>query len=75
MGISTEPSDSEAGSFPVDRKSSLTATSSGSKAAETREYNNHQNNMATIADDDDRLLVRIGYTPVRSLQNVSSGKR
>lgn len=21
--------------------------------------------MATIADDDDRLLVRIGYTPVR----------
>jgi hypothetical protein len=22
--------------------------------------------MATIADDDDRLLVRIGYTPVRS---------
>jgi hypothetical protein len=24
-----------------------------------------QSSMATIADDDDRLLVRIGYTPVR----------
>ena len=26
--------------------------------------------MATIADDDDRLLVRIGYTPVWSLLDV-----
>ena len=26
--------------------------------------NRNRNDMATIADDDDRLLVRIGYTPV-----------
>lgn len=26
--------------------------------------NNRNRNMATIADDDDRLLVRIGYAPV-----------
>jgi hypothetical protein len=40
-------------------------TTSQSKAAEVGQHQHqHQNAMATIADDDDRLLVRIGYTPV-----------
>jgi hypothetical protein len=38
-------------------------TTSQSKAAEAG-HPQHHNIMATIADDDDRLLVRIGYTPV-----------
>lgn len=37
------------------------------KKAEQRLKNNKPDIMATIADDDDRLLVRIGYTPVCSL--------
>jgi hypothetical protein len=32
-----------------------------------RPENQSRNTMATIADDDDRLLVRIGYTPVHAL--------
>lgn len=41
--------------------------SNRSKAAEAGGFSHNQSIMATIADDDDRLLVRIGYTPVRSL--------
>lgn len=42
-------------------------TSNISKAAEAAAERQHQSIMATIADDDDRLLVRIGYTPVHPL--------
>jgi len=35
-----------------------------SKEQEAAGANSHRTVMATIADDDDRLLVRIGYTPV-----------
>jgi hypothetical protein len=35
-----------------------------SKAAEENSLSQNQQTMATIADDDDRLLERIGYTPV-----------
>ncbi|KAF1963626.1 amino acid transporter [Byssothecium circinans] len=38
-------------------------TTNSSKAAEANQHT-HSRNMATIADDDDRLLQRIGYTPV-----------
>lgn len=37
-----------------------------SKAAEASAHPHTHAAMATIADDDDRLLVRIGYTPVSS---------
>lgn len=37
-----------------------------SKAAVAGGAHHNRNIMATIADDDDRLLARIGYTPVRA---------
>jgi len=48
---------------PSEPRALQPTVSSQSKAAEA---GHHQNRsiMATIADDDDRLLVRIGYTPV-----------
>ncbi|KAF2271370.1 amino acid permease-like protein [Westerdykella ornata] len=56
-----------------DSKSDPTALSkpqagvtSTSKAAEAAQRPRRQDIMATIQDDDDRLLVRIGYTPVLS---------
>lgn len=41
--------------------------SNRSKAAEAAGNTASHNIMATISDDDDRLLVRIGYTPVGDL--------
>src|SRR4051812_2674492 len=65
-------SDSKTGSgdakipiHPVPSNSIASVVSKSSKGPEVssqREGSTH--NMATIADDDDRLLVRIGYTPV-----------
>jgi hypothetical protein len=44
--------------FPV-------ATNKSKEAEASSHPHNQRSIMATIADDDDRLLVRIGYTPVR----------
>jgi hypothetical protein len=44
-------------------------TTSQDKNPTPQKGSNSQDIMATIADDDDRLLVRIGYTPVRFLMN------
>ena len=52
----------QAGGNPVQR-----TTTNTSKAAEASIHQHNQHGMATIADDDDRLLVRIGYTPVSNL--------
>jgi hypothetical protein len=41
--------------------------SNQSKAAEAAGIPPQKSIMATVADDDDRLLVRIGYTPVSVL--------
>lgn len=35
--------------------------------------NQNRNIMATISDDDDRLLVRIGYTPVSTRKFYENG--
>lgn len=64
-------SDSKKGSSPGEQQlfnnPLQQSPSSISKAAEATSSNNtaQNQNMATISDDDDRLLVRIGYTPVR----------
>ena len=62
-------SDMKKGSNSSDKRvppNPLQPTSShvSSKAAEASGYRHSQPTMATIADDDDRLLARIGYTPV-----------
>lgn len=61
-------SDSKKGSIsgkqPGEGRPIQPVTSSCSKAAEAAQEQQRSRNMATIADDDDRLLVRIGYTPV-----------
>jgi hypothetical protein len=64
MGINTDSKTSMSGSRPGIGSSLQPTTSSQSKAAEAGGVQHHQNIMATIADDDDRLLARIGYTPV-----------
>lgn len=43
-----------------------------SKAAEASGTQQNHNIMATISDDDDRLLARIGYTPVRAFSSIIS---
>ncbi|KAF2106288.1 amino acid permease 2 [Lophiotrema nucula] len=61
-------SDSKKSPLPDEREANShslwTTTSNRSKAAEASDHQGGQSIMATIADDDDRLLVRIGYTPV-----------
>jgi hypothetical protein len=64
MGIDLDSKLSTPGARPVDGKAIQPTLSSHSKAKEAAGLHQHHNIMATIADDDDRLLVRIGYTPV-----------
>lgn len=59
----TSNSASMKGSFPGDERA---GSQKSPKAPEAVTSIPGQRNMATIADDDDRLLVRIGYTPVGS---------
>ncbi|KAF2876713.1 amino acid/polyamine transporter I [Massariosphaeria phaeospora] len=59
--------DSKKGQIPGQQPATSNPTSpSISKATEAtgQQQQHNQSSMATIADDDDRLLVRIGYTPV-----------
>lgn len=67
MGINADSKVSTPGTRPVDGSPIQPTLSNHSKAAEAAGLYPHQNIMATIADDDDRLLVRIGYTPVGAL--------
>jgi hypothetical protein len=64
MGFNPDSKELGSGAPHVGERALQPTISSQSKAAEAA--GNHQNRsiMATIADDDDRLLVRIGYTPV-----------
>jgi 3-deoxy-D-arabino-heptulosonate 7-phosphate (DAHP) synthase len=64
MGINADFKGS-APSKPITGKTLQPTISNQSKAAEAGGVQRH-NIMATIVDDDDRLLVRIGYTPVRA---------
>jgi len=65
MGINADPKASVLGTHPSAGNTLQPSTSNQSKAAEAGGVHQNRNIMATIADDDDRLLVRIGYTPVR----------
>jgi hypothetical protein len=56
--------DSVSGEREVNRSSIHPVNTNTSKAAEASARQSKQHGMATIDDDDDRLLVRIGYTPV-----------
>jgi hypothetical protein len=56
--------DSVSGEREVNRNSIHPVNTNSSKAAEASARQSNQRGMATIEDDDDRLLVRIGYTPV-----------
>jgi hypothetical protein len=67
MGLNTDLKGSAPGRLPVDSKTLQPTISNQSKAAEAGGFQQHRNIMATIVDDDDRLLVRIGYTPVSTL--------
>lgn len=64
MGINADSKSSALGTLPINGNSLQPIASNQSKAVEAGEVHHHRNIMATIADDDDRLLVRIGYTPV-----------
>lgn len=64
MGFTTDSKTSISGPAPVNGSTLHPVTSSQSKAVEAGQVRQSQSIMATIADDDDRLLVRIGYTPV-----------
>jgi hypothetical protein len=64
MGFNADSKDTRPSVLPVDGRVLQPTSSNRSKAAEAAGVNQNQNTMATIADDDDRLLVRIGYTPV-----------
>jgi hypothetical protein len=68
MGNNADSKSSVQGSVAINGNSLQPTTSNQSKAAEIGEVHHHRqrNIMATIEDDDDRLLVRIGYTPVSS---------
>jgi hypothetical protein len=66
MGFNADSKDLGPSALPVDGRALQPTSSSRSKAAEANGNNPNRNIMATIADDDDRLLVRIGYTPVRA---------
>ena len=58
---------SSSGEREVNRNSIHPVNTNSSKAAEFSARQSNQRGMATIEDDDDRLLVRIGYTPVSEL--------
>jgi 3-deoxy-D-arabino-heptulosonate 7-phosphate (DAHP) synthase len=64
MGINADSKGSTAGTRTVADGALQQIPSNQSKATEAGETQQRRNIMATIADDDDRLLVRIGYTPV-----------
>jgi hypothetical protein len=64
MGFNADSKDKAPSALPVDGRVLHPTSSNRSKAAEAAGVTQNQNIMATIADDDDRLLVRIGYTPV-----------
>jgi hypothetical protein len=64
MGFNADSKDTGPSVLPVDGRVLQPTSSNRSKAAEAAGINHNQDIMATIADDDDRLLVRIGYTPV-----------
>lgn len=66
MGSNTESKSAESASHAVHGTPTQPTISQDKKSAPNT-GNNNRNIMATIADDDDRLLVRIGYTPVRFL--------
>jgi hypothetical protein len=69
MGINADSkSSAHDGAVPIIGNSLQSTTTNQSKAAEIGQAHQHRNRniMATIQDDDDRLLVRIGYTPVSS---------
>jgi hypothetical protein len=69
--MDTTNADSKKGSVSgereVNRNSIHPVNTNSSKAAEASARQSNQHRMATIEDDDDRLLVRIGYTPVSKL--------
>lgn len=67
MVISSDSKHAGLSAVSVDGSALQPSLSSRSKAAEAAGCNQDQTIMATIADDDDRLLVRIGYTPVSTL--------
>jgi hypothetical protein len=64
MGFDTDSKGARTGRLPFDNKALQPAISNRSKSATAAGEAHNQGAMATIADDDDRLLVRIGYTPV-----------
>ena len=64
MDINSESKGARSGQVPINEKSLQPSFSNSSKATEASRSNQNRSIMATIADDDDRLLVRIGYTPV-----------
>lgn len=66
MGFNADSKISAQASRAVDASSLQPTATNRSKAAEASGAHQHQDIMATIADDDDRLLVRIGYTPVKT---------
>jgi hypothetical protein len=76
MGNNADSKSLAQGSVAINGNSLQPTPSNLSKAAEVGEVHQqrHRNLMATIEDDDDRLLVRIGYTPVSSSgQKINHG--
>ncbi|KAF3033029.1 hypothetical protein E8E12_002218 [Didymella heteroderae] len=63
MGSNTRSESAKAASHTVHGDPAWPTNSLDKKPAPQKESSG-QNSMATIADEDDRLLVRIGYTPV-----------
>ena len=66
MGSDTQSESAKAASHTVHGDPTRPTNSLDKKPTPEKETSG-QSSMATIADDDDRLLVRIGYTPVRGL--------
>ncbi|OAL51902.1 amino acid permease 2 [Pyrenochaeta sp. DS3sAY3a] len=64
MGLSSDIKGVAPNASPIAANALHSSISNRSKAAEAAGNTAGHNIMATIADDDDRLLVRIGYTPV-----------
>jgi hypothetical protein len=64
MSINADSKAPSPGTRPVNVRSPQPAIYNQSKEQEAAGANPGRTIMATIADDDDRLLVRIGYTPV-----------
>jgi 3-deoxy-D-arabino-heptulosonate 7-phosphate (DAHP) synthase len=64
MGINADSKGSTAATRTVADSALQQTLSNQSIATEAGGIQQRRNILATIADDDDRLLVRIGYTPV-----------